>query len=703
MAYTKYIFKTIKNNLYRFILLIAITFVGITFISGVTGVSEKVRESLSLEMNNFNSADLILKNNATSFNDLGFDDETKEEIEKDDAIMDYAFFTSFETTHKKLENFAYTISPGVYADLVNYDIAFNIKSSNEEKEVITRYYAYPFEKEINKLELIEGAYPKNDNECVVEQASLTIHEYHINDTISLNYELKGTLLSQELSINNKVKNSMDNTYKTREYKIVGIVKNPLFFTNDGEEKLPDDANSTTSTGINLECIMYAKSNDNPFPCCFSMTTKTSIPITSTYNFDFISNFLGGLIPSTDCFITFKDCDTLKPFSSEYRKKIDSHIAAMKLKTKLSEDKVTYIDYSKMKSYMIAYQITDKVDIITNIFPVLFLLVVLLVTGNNLTKMISDDRKSIGTMKSLGYNNRQIIAKYSVFAFFSIIIGCIAGLLVGMYTLPIIFLPAFKTMIFINTISSSVNYLIGLLSSFAVILLTQGLTICIANKNLKNTPSMLMVDKAPKAGKKILLEKNQTLWNKLKFKTKSCFRNIFRYKLRLIMMVFSTALSSALVMAGFGLLDVSKNGISISSGFVLKSSNTILYVSIVILLFAMLLSILVLYNIINMNIDERKKEIATLKVLGYKNSEVYSYIFKDVVIMAIFGILCGLPIGIVFLVFIFKLLSFGGIANVNWYSYIFTFALSLSFIFIVFLMMIKKMKNINMADSLQSRE
>lgn len=700
MAYIKNIFRTITNNLYRFISLIAITFVGITFIAGIGGVSDKVRDSLSVEMNKYNSADVILKNITSDFSTLGFNDTVKEKIQNYEDIEDYAFFTTFETTHR--EDISLSIKQSIFTvNLDSFDITFSVKRQNSEEleeDVISRYYAYPFDKEINKLKLVEGNYPVNDNECVVEQSSLTINGYDIGDTINLKYEFNGSINKSPVAINNDT----DKNGTTRSYKIVGIVQNPLFFAKNGEEKLPDDINSTESTGIDLKCIMYAKSDDNPFPVRMKSTAKTPNVI---YNqeLDFVGLFFNGQIPQTDCFITFKDCHKLHPFSNSYRKKIDNHISKMKEIEDLSADKVSYIDYSKNKSYMIAYEITDKVDIIIYIFPALFLAVILLVTGNNLTKMISDDRSSIGTLKSLGYNNRQVITKYLVFAFISMFIGALAGLLVGMFTIPNLFVPAFKTMLFIGGVSSTPAYLMGLISAIVILLVTQLLVVFIAYKNLKSSPASLMIPKAPKAGKKIFLERSPKLWSKLKFKTKSCFRNIFRYKLRLIMTIFSTALSTGLVMAGFGLYDVSKNGISISGGFTLTSNNAILYVSIVILLFAMLLSILVLYNIINMNIDERRREIATLKVLGYKNKEVYSYIFKDVVIMAGAGIIIGLPIGIIFLVFIFKFLSFGGIGNVAWYSYIFTIILSFSFIFIVFLMMLRKMNKINMADSLQSRE
>ena len=90
------------------------------------------------------------------------------------------------------------------------------------------------------------------------------------------------------------------------------------------------------------------------------------------------------------------------------------------------------------------------------------------------------------------------------------------------------------------------------------------------------------------------------------------------------------------------------------------------ISVVIIAFAAILCILVIFNITNMNIGERKREIATLRVLGYQQSEVSLYIYREINITTMLGVLLGIPLGYLLLNFLFEFLEFGNIKNVNWY-------------------------------------
>ena len=133
------------------------------------------------------------------------------------------------------------------------------------------------------------------------------------------------------------------------------------------------------------------------------------------------------------------------------------------------------------------------------------------------------------------------------------------------------------------------------------------------------------------------------------------------------------------------------------------SSTLKLVSFAIILFALALCILVLFNLTNMSIGERKREIATLKVLGYIDLEVYGYIFREILVMSIFGIILGLPLGFGLIAFIINYLDFGSINSIKWYSYISTIILVICFVGVVDLMLCHKIKKIDMNDSLKSTE
>ena len=108
-----------------------------------------------------------------------------------------------------------------------------------------------------------------------------------------------------------------------------------------------------------------------------------------------------------------------------------------------------------------------------------------------------------------------------------------------------------------------------------------------------------------------------------------------------MIVLSVTGSTMLVVAGLGLRDaaMAEN---------LPEMKTMKAISVAVIIFALLLSILVLYNITAMNIGERRREIATLEVLGYQMEEVYGFIYREIMIMATIGIILGIPAGMAFL-------------------------------------------------------
>ena len=304
---------------------------------------------------------------------------------------------------------------------------------------------------------------------------------------------------------------------------------------------------------------------------------------------------------------------------------------------------------------------------------------------------------------MGYTNSQIQFKYVCFSLLSTIIGTILAVAVGAFILPNIIYPAFGNMFVLpSKMTNSINIILGVISSICIILAVIIVTVYELAKELKQTPAMLLQPKAPKPGKKIFLEKIPFVWNHLKFKFKSTFRNIFRYVGRLLMVVISVAGSSALVMAGFGLYDVSKKDLIIG-GILMNISSTLSPVALIIVIFALLLCMLVLFNLINMNIQERKREIATLEVLGYFNIEVYGYIFREVIIMSLIGIIVGIPLGVGLLAFIFNYLNFGGLGDVEWYSYFFAFGCTFIFVILVSFMLIGKIKSIDMNESLKSIE
>ena len=131
-----------------------------------------------------------------------------------------------------------------------------------------------------------------------------------------------------------------------------------------------------------------------------------------------------------------------------------------------------------------------------------------------------------------------------------------------------------------------------------------------------------------------------------------------------------------------------------------------YIILVVVVTAGALAFVVLINLTQVNISERIREIATLKVLGFHNAEVDSYLFKEILLLALAGALIGLPLGrlehhFIMNVIQMEMIMFG--QNVNVMSYVMAFGVTLVFTGIVLLLTKRPIKRVQMVESLKSVE
>ena len=272
----------------------------------------------------------------------------------------------------------------------------------------------------------------------------------------------------------------------------------------------------------------------------------------------------------------------------------------------------------------------------------------------------------------------------------------------MIIIPRIVYEAFNVLYYMPKMTNAIELTMGLFAALIILIVLISISIYVSLKSLKEKPAELLIYKAPIKGRKILLERIPFIWKRLSFKYKSTLRNIFRYRTRLIMTLVSVAGSTLLVMAGCGLFDTAESG-GIDLPGISSLGDTISTLSITIVAFAALLCVLVIYNLTNMNIQERNREIATLKVLGYKEGEVRGYIYREVLIMGIMGIVLGIPLGVLFLHIVFTSLEFGSIESIHFFTYLIVFGFVLLFILIVDLLLAKKIDKVDMNDSLKTLE
>ncbi len=131
-----------------------------------------------------------------------------------------------------------------------------------------------------------------------------------------------------------------------------------------------------------------------------------------------------------------------------------------------------------------------------------------------------------------------------------------------------------------------------------------------------------------------------------------------------------------------------------------------YIVILMIVFAGALAFVVLYNLTNINISERLREIATIKVLGFYDNEVSAYIYRENIILTVFGVIAGSVIGIYLHKYIMTTVEMDNIMfglSLNPMSYFYATILTFIFSILVNFSMHFKLKEIDMVESLKSVE
>lgn len=197
---------------------------------------------------------------------------------------------------------------------------------------------------------------------------------------------------------------------------------------------------------------------------------------------------------------------------------------------------------------------DKLNAITTIFPIFFFLVAALVVSTTMTRMVEEERLQIGTMKALGYSAKTIMQKYILYALAASVSGTLVGLAIGFKAFPSIIWSAYEMMYYMPAIATPWRLSQALFSGGTLTVLSLLVTALTCRSSLSETPAALMLPRAPKAGKRILLERITPLWRHFPFSWKVTCRNLFRYKKRFWMTVIGVAGCTSLLIAGFGISD-----------------------------------------------------------------------------------------------------------------------------------------------------
>lgn len=195
-----------------------------------------------------------------------------------------------------------------------------------------------------------------------------------------------------------------------------------------------------------------------------------------------------------------------------------------------------------------------IDGISNVFPVFFFLVAALVCITTMARMVEEQRTQIGVLKALGYGEITIMGKFLFYSGSAAMIGCILGFFVGSALFPKVIWTAYGIMYKMQSIRIVYDWKMAAVSLVVSLLCSAGTTMTTCRYELMSVAAQLMRPKAPKSGKRILLERIPFIWKKMPFLSKVSARNIFRYKQRFFMMVFGVGGCTGLLLTGFGIKD-----------------------------------------------------------------------------------------------------------------------------------------------------
>lgn len=508
---------------------------------------------------------------------------------------------------------------------------------------------------VNKPDLVDGKAPEIKGEVLAEKSDNKIKGFAVGTRISL------SLQAQLPKI---------------EVEITGIVQSPLTFANDGEPsdfndedmEIPDtiDAVNTLDT---LDNILYLSSDDIP------------------------RLFGTPMLPANALYISLPERGNFDSFGKNYKEYVEAQKSAV-LETLGDASDVKILTLYDNYSFVSLDSYADKVMGIGLVLMVAFVFVTALVAQSTMTRLMEEERSQIACLRTLGYSAFKIIFKYILFAMIAAGLGGVASYFVGLglaYLICYVFNYSFT----MPPISSTVALPFYLIVFFVIVAITLLSTLIAGLKLTNETPANLLRPKPPKVGKKVFLEKIPFIWNRLSFKYKSTMRNVLRYFGRFVMTVVSVAVSTALVLAGLALLDVCLFG-----GI---NSPSVMAIAVVVIIFAGLLTAAVIYTLTNINVSERNRELATLKVLGYQDKEVAGYIYREVYIDTAVGIVFGYPLSTLIMWLVFSVMAVGSITAVSWFWWLIAPAIVLLFAFAVTLMLKRKIVKIDMNESLKAIE
>lgn len=572
--------RNIKGSLGRFFAIMAIVAIGVAFFAGVTASSGDMKHSSDSYYDEYNMNDIRI------LSSIGFTSQDIEAVSKVSGVK-----AVYKTNTQDV--------------LVDYDGRENVahvsgvpvgKASDDDSY-------------INQLRIKEGRLPQNDKECVVKYED-TRKSMQVGDVISFK---SGT------------EDDINDTFKDTEYTVVGIVYTPCYvsydlgssgignghinyciYVGDDEfknnyytecyavidgakdmdtysdeykkliDKYADDIKAISKERLDIrkQTVIdeYTRAKaDKKEELLETIKKNVEDSITEQYQAYYpgmdVSSMIAPYVNTAyEKAVAQFDFDAV---NAEYDKKMNETLAdsdSWEWYVLTRESSYSFRDYESSANRMKA---------IATVFPLFFIIVAGLVCLTTMTRMVEEERGLIGTYKALGYGKATIALKYVIYAFLASLTGAVIGCAAGLRLFPYIIYESWNIIYQMPAIKYASHMVLSVVAVASLILVTLIATLYSCYNELSEVPSALMRPKAPKNGKKILLE-HTFIWKHLSFTKKVTMRNIFLYKKRFFMTVIGIAGCGALITAGFGIKDSVQSIIDNQYGQIIHYDNILVF-------------------------------------------------------------------------------------------------------------------------------
>jgi len=197
---------------------------------------------------------------------------------------------------------------------------------------------------------------------------------------------------------------------------------------------------------------------------------------------------------------------------------------------------------------------DSIANLAKVFPTVFFAVAIMISLVCMSRMVQDDRTTIGTLKSMGFSDGAIMSKYMIYSGLAALSGGIVGAGLGMVIIPRLIWNIYTILFDLPAFMLAVDWghvVMGLAICAACIC---GTTLLTVMKALRQAPAALMRPQAPANGRRVVLEHVGFVWRRLSFSRKVTVRNLFRYRRRVAATIGGIMGCTALMLSGFGLRD-----------------------------------------------------------------------------------------------------------------------------------------------------